>query len=263
MDEARWARGGLHVGHAQTGVKRAHLAVLRAAGDRIETSNRSAGLHRASKPEVHRTSSRASLLTLTSALSTPDSTPVPASHDVTRLLVDLQRGREGAADQLVPLVYAELHGLAVHYMRNERGDHTLQPTALVHEAYMRLVDQRNATWQNRSHFFGVASQAMRRILVDHARRKRAVKREGGEQVTLDAGVASVQERSVDMIALDDALTKLAALDARQAKVVELRFFGGLDIEQTGEALGISPATVKRDWTFARAFLQREMDDGDA
>ena len=263
MDEARWARGGLHVGHAQTGVKRAHLAVLRAAGDRIETSNRSAGLHRASKPEVHRTSSRASLLTLTSALSTPDSTPVPASHDVTRLLVDLQRGREGAADQLVPLVYAELHGLAVHYMRNERGDHTLQPTALVHEAYMRLVDQRNATWQNRSHFFGVASQAMRRILVDHARRKRAVKREGGEQVTLDAGVASVQERSVDMIALDDALTKLATLDARQAKVVELRFFGGLDIEQTGEALGIASATVKRDWTFARAFLQREMDDGDA
>lgn len=263
MDEARWARGGLHVGHAQTGVKRAHLAVLRAAGDRIETSNRSAGLHRASKPEVHRTSSRASLLTLTAAMSPPDSTPVPASHDVTRLLIDLQRGREGAADQLVPLVYAELHGLAVHYMRNERGDHTLQPTALVHEAYMRLVDQRNATWQNRSHFFGVASQAMRRILVDHARRKRAGKREGGDQVTLDAGVASVQERSVDMIALDDALTKLATLDARQAKVVELRFFGGLDIEQTGEALGISAATVKRDWTFARAFLQREMDDRDA
>jgi RNA polymerase sigma factor (TIGR02999 family) len=181
------------------------------------------------------------------------------SHDVTRLLFELQQGREGAADQLVPLVYLELRDLAVHYMRAERADHTLQPTALVHEAYMRLVDQRNASWQNRSHFFGIAAQAMRRILVDHARRKRASKREGGERVTLDESVAEAQERSVDVLALDDALTKLAALDPRQAKVVELRFFGGLDIEQTAESLGVSPATVKRDWTFARAFLQREME----
>ncbi len=183
----------------------------------------------------------------------------PPGHDVTRLLLDLQQGREGAADALVPLVYAELHDLAVHYMRGERDSHTLQPTALVHEAYMRLVDQRNASWQNRSHFFGIAAQAMRRILVDHARRKRASKREGGERVTLDESVAEAPQRSVDLIALDDALLKLAALDPRQARVVELRYFGGLDIEQTAESLGISPATVKRDWTFARAFLQREMD----
>ncbi len=193
---------------------------------------------------------------------TPDA-PTPASgerpHDVTRLLLDLQHGREGASDRLVPLVYSELHDLAVHYMRNERADHTLQPTALVHEAYLRLVDQRNATWQNRSHFFGIAAQAMRRILVDHARRKRATKRAGGERVTLDESVAEAPQRSVDLIALDDALVKLAALDPRQAKVVELRYFGGLDIEQVAESIGISPATVKRDWTFARAFLQREMD----
>lgn len=192
--------------------------------------------------------------------STAPPPPLPeTAHDVTRLLVDLQRGADGAADQLVPLVYGELHKLAVHYMRAERGDHTLQPTALVHEAYMRLVDQRNASWQNRSHFFGIAAQAMRRILVDHARRKRAGKREGGDRVTLDESVAEAPQRSVDLIALDDALNKLAALDPRQARVVELRFFGGLDIEQTAESLGISPATVKRDWIFARAFLQREMD----
>ncbi|MEP7380822.1 MAG: sigma-70 family RNA polymerase sigma factor [Gemmatimonadota bacterium] len=193
----------------------------------------------------------------------PTTSPPPplaeTTHDVTRLLVDLQRGADGAADELVPLVYGELHKLAVHYMRAERDDHTLQPTALVHEAYMRLVDQRNASWQNRSHFFGIAAQAMRRILVDHARRKRAGKREGGDRVTLDESVAEAPQRSVDLIALDDALNKLAALDPRQARVVELRFFGGLDIDQTAESLGISPATVKRDWTFARAFLQREMD----
>lgn len=182
-----------------------------------------------------------------------------STHDVTRLLLDLQAGRDGAADLLVPLVYAELHDLAAHYMRGERSDHTLQPTALVHEAYMRLVDQRNVSWQNRSHFFGIAAQTMRRILVDHARRKRASKREGGDRVTLDESVAETSQRSVDLIALDDALLKLAALDPRHAKVVELRYFGGLDIEQVAESLGISPATVKRDWTFARAFLQREMD----
>ena len=183
----------------------------------------------------------------------------PQAHDVTRLLQDVQDGRDGARDELVSLVYAELHGLASHFMRNERDDHTLQPTALVHEAYMRLMDQRNVSWQNRSHFFGIASQAMRRILVDHARRRRATKREGGERITLDDSVAVAPDRSLDVLALDAALSKLAALSDRQAKVVELRYFGALDIEQTAEALGISPATVKRDWTFARAFLQREMD----
>lgn len=194
-----------------------------------------------------------------SSASTGSTASADSTHDVTRLLLALQDGQTGAADQLVPLVYAELHDLAVHYMRGERADHTLQPTALVHEAYMRLVDQRNASWKNRSHFFGIAAQAMRRILVDHARRKRATKREGGDRVTLDESVAEAPQRSVDLIALDDALLKLAELDPRQARVVELRFFGGLDIEQTAESLGISPATVKRDWTFARAFLQREMD----
>lgn len=181
------------------------------------------------------------------------------TQDVTRLLREAQDGRDGAADELVAIVYAELHGLASHYMRNERDDHTLQPTALVHEAYMRLMDQRSVSWQNRSHFFGIASQAMRRILVDHARKRRASKRHGGERVTLDESVSAPPVQSLDVIALDSALTRLAELNERQASVVELRFFGGLDIDQTAEALGISPATVKRDWTFARAFLQREME----
>jgi RNA polymerase sigma factor (TIGR02999 family) len=161
----------------------------------------------------------------------------------------------------MPLVYAELHDLASHYMRSERAEHTLQPTALVHEAYMRLVDHKGGTWQDRAHFYGVAAQAMRRILVDHARRKRATKREGGQRVTLDDDVSATTAagRSLDMIALDDALQKLAAIDARYAKVVELRFFTGLDVEEVAEALQISPATVKRDWVFAKAFLQRELD----
>lgn len=181
------------------------------------------------------------------------------SHDVTRLLAELQSGQEGAAEALVPLVYAELHALAVHFMRGERDDHTLQPTVLVHDAYLRLVGQRDTSWQSRSHFFGIAAQAMRRILVDHARRTRAAKRDGGERVTLDESVADRSGRTVDLIALDDALARLAALDPRQARVVELRYFSGLDIEQTAAVLGVSPATVKRDWTFARAFLQRELD----
>lgn len=183
------------------------------------------------------------------------------SHDVTRLLIELQGGRTGASEQLIPLVYAELHDLAVSYLRRERSDHTLQPTALVHEAYLRLVDQRSTTWQNRAHFFGIAAQAMRRILLDHARRKRAGKREGAAQrVTLDEGVAETPQRSIDLIALDVALERLKAMDERQYKVVELRFFGGLDVEQTAEVLGISPATVKRDWTFAKAWLQRELSE---
>lgn len=183
------------------------------------------------------------------------------SHDVTRLLNELQSGREGAADELVSVVYSELHNLASHFMRSERGDHTLQPTALVHEAYLRLMNQQSVTWQNRAHFFGIAAQSMRRILVDHARRKRAAKREGGNRVTLDESLADTNPTPVDVLALDDCLSRLAELNERQAKVVELRFFGGLDIEQTAEALGVSPATVKRDWRFARAFLQRAMENG--
>jgi RNA polymerase sigma-70 factor, ECF subfamily len=179
--------------------------------------------------------------------------------DLTHALRSVEQRETGAPEKLLELLYRELRALAAAKMGRETAAHTLQPTALVHEAYMRLVDQRNASWKNRSHFFGIAAQAMRRILVDHARRKRATKREGGDRVTLDESVAEAPQRSVDLIALDDALLKLAALDPRQARVVELRFFGGLDIEQTAESLGISPATVKRDWTFARAFLQREMD----
>ncbi|MEW5916871.1 MAG: sigma-70 family RNA polymerase sigma factor [Gemmatimonadota bacterium] len=180
---------------------------------------------------------------------------------MTRLLVQLQGGKHEVSEKLIPLVYAELHDLAVSYLRRERSDHTLQPTALVHEAYLRLVDQRNTTWQNRAHFFGIAAQAMRRILLDHARRKRAGKREGAAQrVTLDEGIAETPQRSIDLIALDVALERLKALDERQYKVVELRFFGGLDVEQTAEVLGISPATVKRDWVFAKAWLHRELSE---
>lgn len=183
--------------------------------------------------------------------------------DVTRLLQELEGGSNEAADALVPLVYDELHQMAVHYMRRERDDHTLQPTALVHDAYMRLVDQRGAGWQNRAHFFGIASRAMRRILVDHARKKRSAKRDGGQRITLDASVAVQPEASVDILALDEALVRLAALDPRQARVVELRFFGGLSVEETAKLLGISRATANRDWTFARTFLQREIERGQA
>ncbi|MFN8575080.1 MAG: ECF-type sigma factor [Gemmatimonadaceae bacterium] len=183
------------------------------------------------------------------------------THDVTRLLHEVSSGADGAAERLIRLVYAELHDLAVAYMRREKGDHTLQPTALVNEAYLRLVGPSQPEWKDRAHFFGIAARAMRRVLVDHARRRSAVKREGGERITLDEAVASADERSIDLLALDDALAKLAALEERQAQIVELRFFGGLDVDQVAQVLGISPATVKRDWAFARAFLQRELDDG--
>jgi RNA polymerase sigma factor (TIGR02999 family) len=159
----------------------------------------------------------------------------------------------------MPLVYNELRRLADHYLRQERQDHTLQPTALVHEAYLKLIDQTRVDWQNRAHFFGVAAQVMRRILVDHARRHRASKRGGFQQkLTLDEAIDYSQSRDVDLVALDDALNALARLDARQSRIVELRFFGGLTIEETAEALDISPATVKVDWSMAKAWLRREI-----
>jgi RNA polymerase sigma factor (TIGR02999 family) len=179
-------------------------------------------------------------------------------HEVTRLLHDMQRGDADAADALARKVYDALHLLALQHMRRERDDHTLQATVLVNEAFMRLVDQRAITWQNRSQFFALASRVMRRVLVDHARRKQAEKREGGVQVTLE-DVAAPDQR-VDILALDEALEQLATLDARQAQIVQLRFFGGLSIEDTAQTLGISSATVSRDWVFARAFLQRAMAD---
>jgi RNA polymerase sigma-70 factor, ECF subfamily len=177
--------------------------------------------------------------------------------DVTRLLLDVSSGRREATDELLLLVYAELRDLAARLLRNERSDHTLQPTALVHEAYLRLVDQRAGSWENRAHFLGIAAQAMRRILVDHARRRSTAKRKGA-RVTLDENLAPATGPSVDLLEIDAALGRLAELDARQARVVELRFFGGLNVEETASVLGIGSATVKRDWTLARAWLHREL-----
>lgn len=185
------------------------------------------------------------------------------TSDVTRLLTAWQNGDSAAADRLMPLVYDELHRAAARAMRGEAVGHTLQPTALVNEAYLRLVDQTAASWKNRSQFFGVASQAMRRILVDHARARLTDKRGGGARaVTLDdvrdLPQSSDESSEVDLLSLNEALEKLEAFDADQARVVELRYFAGLNIDETAEALGISPATVKREWVVARAWLKREL-----
>lgn len=185
----------------------------------------------------------------------------PSRPDVTQLLQAWRGGDPSAGERLLPAIYAELHQQAARAMRREAGEHTLQATALVNEAYLRLVDQNRVEWRNRAHFFGVAAQLMRRILVDHARGKLAEKRGGGVQrLTLnDAdGVAAGEEGDVDVLALHEALEGLAALDPQQARVVELRYFSGLNIDETAEALGISPATVKREWAVARAWLRREL-----
>lgn len=169
------------------------------------------------------------------------------------------QGDQGAREALIPLVYDELRRLARRYLRRERPDHTLQSAALVNEAYLRLIRQDQPQWQNRAHFFGVAAQLMRHILVDHARNRAAAKRgAGAPRLTLDPEFALPQQRDVDLVALDDALNQLAAMDQQQSRVVELRFFGGLSIEETSVVLGVSPATVKREWATARAWLQREM-----
>ena len=174
------------------------------------------------------------------------------------LLAAAERGGPDAVDRLVPLVYAELRQLASSYLRRERPDHTLQTTALVHEAYLRLTDQHSTNWQNRSHFLGVAAQAMRRILVDHAKGRQRIKRDGGRPITLEEGVAVNTGQPEEVLAVDEALQRLAALDPRQARVVELRYFAGLTVEETAGALDLSPATVKREWTSARAWLLREL-----
>ena len=177
---------------------------------------------------------------------------------VTRLLVRWTEGDPAALENLLPLVYDELRRLARSYLQRERSGHTLQSTALVHEAYIRLVDQ-DVSWQSRAHFFGIAAQMMRRILVDHARGKNAAKRgDGACVVTLDEAIAGTGSRDVNILALDEALERLAKLDPQQSRIVELRFFAGLSIEETGEVLGISPATVKRDFAMAKAWLHREM-----
>jgi RNA polymerase sigma factor (TIGR02999 family) len=176
-------------------------------------------------------------------------------HRVTQLLLDWSNGEISALDELMPLVDGELHRLAHHYMQRERPGHTLQTTALVNEAYLRLIDQRQVRWKNRAHFFALSAQLMRRILVDHARKRRYAKRGGDRhKISFDEGLAISSERESDLIEIDEALTRLADFDARKSKIVELRFFGGLDVEETAEALSISPVTVKRDWKLAKAWL---------
>ena len=178
---------------------------------------------------------------------------------VTELLLNWRQGDQDAREQLIPLVYAELRRVARRYLRQERPDHTLQSGALVHEAYLRLLHEKTPQWENRAHFFGFAAQLMRHILVDHARSRNAAKRGAGvPRLALDEQIALPQSRNLDLLALDDALNRLAELDPQQSKLIELRFFGGLSIEETAVILNISPATVKREWTTARAWLQREM-----
>ena len=180
-------------------------------------------------------------------------------ENITELLVGYGRGDKEALDKLMPVVYDELRRQAARYLRREQAGHTLQTTALIHEAYVRLVDQRNVQWQNRAHFFGIAAQMMRRILVDHARTKKRAKRGGSDvKVSLADATIPVQERDLDVVALDEALTRLAEIDEQQSRVVELRFFSGLTVEETAEVMGISPATVKRDWSMAKAWLHREL-----
>ena len=189
-------------------------------------------------------------------------TPPPAQN-VTALLLAWGQGDRAALDQLVPVVYDELRRRAERAMRRQPPGHTLQATALVHEAYLRLVDQQRVAWQSRAHFFGVAAKAMRRILIDHARARQAAKRGGAASpLTLgSAGEVAAEQPSVDVLALDEALTRLAALDPQKSQLVELRYFTGLGIEETAEVLGISPATVKREWNAARAWLKRELGAG--
>jgi RNA polymerase sigma factor (TIGR02999 family) len=185
-----------------------------------------------------------------------------STQDVTHLLIRWSNGDAGALDALMPLVYEELRRLAQHYLGREKPGHTLSSTALVHEAYLRLVTQTEVTWQNRAHFFGVAARMMRRILVDHARRNGYEKRGGGAMtLALDESIAAEKPRDIDLAALDDALNGLAKLDERQSRMVELRFFGGLSIEETSEVLGVSAPTVKREWASARAWLYREISRG--
>lgn len=179
--------------------------------------------------------------------------------EITEVLRQVTDGKEDAQARLMPLVYAELRRVAAAYMRRERPGHTLQATALVHEAYIKLVGQHEVHWQNRAHFFGVAAQVMRRILVDHARAQRAGKRGGPRnQVTLDDAMLVEQHGPADLIELDEALNRLAAFDARQSRIVELRYFGGLSVEECACLLNVSPKTIKRDWSVARAWLYGEL-----
>ena len=181
-------------------------------------------------------------------------------YEITQVLNRVAAGE--SPERLLEVVYDDLRRLAAAYMKNEPSDHTLQATALVHEAYMRLVDWKNVSWQNRAHFFSVAAQVMRRILIDHARAKRSDKRGGGRKLALDEAVSLASGNGIDILALEEALQALEKLDPRQAKIVELRFFGGLSIEETAYVMKVSESTVRREWTFAIARFQRELG-GDA
>jgi len=185
---------------------------------------------------------------------------IPSPHEVTRLLVNSRAGDQQALDQLLPLVYDELHRQAAGLFRHESAGHTLQPTALVNEAYLRLVGQKDVQWQNRAQFFAIAAQMMRRILISHARSRQAEKRGGGTpRVTLDEEAAFAPQRDVNLIALDEALHRLAEIDAEKCRMVELRFFGGLSVEETAEVMGVSRRTIDRQWQTAKAWLHREME----
>jgi RNA polymerase sigma factor (TIGR02999 family) len=185
----------------------------------------------------------------------------PSRPDVTQLLVAWGNGDQLAREELMSVVYQELHRLAHHYMKRESPGHTLQTSALVNEAFVRLVEQRNVQWRNRAHFFGIASQMMRRILVDYARSRLYAKRGGGARMlSLDEALVVSNERSAEVVALNDALECLAEFDSRKSQIVELRFFGGLSIEETAKVLEVSPGTVMRDWTLAKAWLRREMSN---
>ncbi|MDT4955736.1 MAG: hypothetical protein QOJ02_3874 [Acidobacteriota bacterium] len=182
--------------------------------------------------------------------------------EISQLLVEWSNGDKPALDKLVPLVHEELRKLAHHYMNQERSDHTLQTTALVNEVYLRLVDQQNARWENRAHFFGIAAQSMRQILVEYARQRGAAKRGGDAQrVELDEAALVSKETDMDLVALDEALRELAAFDERKSRVVELRFFGGMSVDETAEALGVHVNTVVRDWDVAKAWLRRQLKRG--
>jgi RNA polymerase sigma factor (TIGR02999 family) len=188
---------------------------------------------------------------------------MPGSEEVTRLLIEWKRGNQAAVDLLVPLVYDEMRRLAESYLRDERSAATLQPTALVHEAYLRLVGQNLPDWESRSHFFGVAAHLMRQILVDHARRQKSGKRGGGvAKASLDEALSFAPERSSEIVALNDALDSLAKVDERKCRVLELRFFGGFSVEETAQALGISVATIGREQRLAEAWLHRELNSKD-
>ncbi|MHC4942578.1 MAG: sigma-70 family RNA polymerase sigma factor [Planctomycetota bacterium] len=184
---------------------------------------------------------------------------MPPKEDVTRLLADLSAGKKGAAEALMPLLYDELRALARHYMRGERVDHTLQTTALVHEAYLRLGGKMETAWENKAHYMRVAARAMRHVLIDHARRKRAAKKGGTwKKESLDKAAEILEEASIDLLAVDQALSDLAKIDEQMAQVVELKFFGGLTIEETANVLGISPSTVKHEWVLAKAWLRQQI-----